>query len=93
MSRFMSNVLQYAIAALLPLKSSSASTNFAVMGTGMSNQVFVDCLDVTFSPDEVPEPEINALLLSAGFDPAYTKGDGKLYRTPGKLCELPLYVF
>lgn len=54
------------------------------MGMRMSNQVFVDCLDVTFSPDEIPEPEINALLLSAGFDPAYTKGEGKLYRTPDK---------
>lgn len=50
----------------------------------MSNAAFVDCLDVTFSPKEVPEPEINALLLAANFDPAYMKGTGKLYRTPDK---------
>lgn len=52
--------------------------------TLMSSQAFVDCLDVTFAPTDVPEPEINTLLLSAGFDPAYMKGGGKLYRTPDK---------
>lgn len=54
-------------------------------GSQMSSSVFVDCLDVTFAPTDIPAPQLNTLLLAAAFDPTYSKGGGKLYRTPDKL--------
>lgn len=44
---------------------------------------FVDCLDVTYSPTDAPTPAVNTLLLSAGFNPAYSSAKGgDLYKSP-----------
>ena len=32
------------------------------------HKVFTDWLDVTYAPDDVPEPELRVLLLGCGFD-------------------------
>jgi hypothetical protein len=47
--------------------------------------VITDCLDVTFSPKDCPYPEVNAILLAAGFLPLRTEAGGTtLYTTPQK---------
>lgn len=45
--------------------------------------IFVDGLDVTYAPDDFPFPDLNTLLLSAGFavSPSF-EDSGRLYRTP-----------
>lgn len=46
-------------------------------------QVITDALDVTFSPEDFPYPDLNALFLSTGFKPISTPAGGTpLYRTP-----------
>lgn len=45
-------------------------------------KVQTDWLDVTYAPDDVPEPELRALLLGAGFQVAYDKGHRLLYVPP-----------
>lgn len=46
-------------------------------------QVITDALDVTFSPEDFPYPDLNALLLSTGFKPTSTPAGGTpFYRTP-----------
>lgn len=54
----------------------------------MSNpmpEVFTDSLDVTFSPDDYPRSDVNAVLLDVGFVPTRTHGsDSQLYQSPSK---------
>lgn len=46
-------------------------------------QVITDALDVTFSPEDFPYPDLNALLLATGFKPISTPAGGTpLYRSP-----------
>lgn len=45
--------------------------------------VICDWLDVTFSPTECPYPELNLLLLAAGFEVARDAGGSRLYLPPG----------
>lgn len=44
--------------------------------------VICDWLDVTYSPDDVPEPELRTLLLGLGFLVEYDKGMQLMYRPP-----------
>lgn len=44
--------------------------------------VLTDWLDVTYAPDDVPEPEVRLLLLSAGFGVEYDKGRRLVYTPP-----------
>ena len=54
--------------------TSSESSNF---------HVITDTLDVTFSPEDFPYPDLNALFLATGFKPSSTPSGGTpLYRTP-----------
>lgn len=46
--------------------------------------IFVDCLDVTYSPVDCPSPEVNRLLLQAGFLPQNAMRGGDFYQTPCK---------
>lgn len=47
--------------------------------------IICDWLDVTFAPTDCPSPELNLLLLGAGFSVARTKGGFRLYLPPGGL--------
>lgn len=53
--------------------TSSPSNKFAV---------FCDWLDVTYAPDDCPYPDLNALLLGAGFEVSRDQGSQRLYLPP-----------
>ena len=44
--------------------------------------VITDWLDVTYAPDDVPEPAVRSLLLGCGFDVAYDTGGRIMYCPP-----------
>lgn len=48
----------------------------------MMTEVVCDWLDVTYAPDDVPEPELRRLLLATGFDVAYDAGHKLMYTPP-----------
>ncbi|MNN15154.1 Replication initiation factor [compost metagenome] len=45
-------------------------------------QIICDWLDVTFAPDDCPYPELNLLLLGAGFEVSRDQGGAKCYLPP-----------
>lgn len=50
---------------------------------GSDLPIICDWLDVTFAPTDCPSPQLNLLLLGAGFSVARTKGGFRLYLPPG----------